>query len=163
QLGYKLDTPIGEGNYRVYGYTTNKRFENWDYDSYKALKGIGLSFDQQLIKDILGVFLRAGWQDDEAKVVHNRMISFGLNLNGSVYSRKDDEIGIGYAYLKSPSRNDELKHSQIFEGYIKFKLFSYKTLSSDITFDYQYIRDKARDGENTKVGNIYGVRLNFNF
>ncbi|MCS7204038.1 MAG: carbohydrate porin, partial [Thermodesulfovibrio sp.] len=103
------------------------------------MKGIGLSFDQQLIKDLLGAFLRAGWQDDEAKVVHNRMVSFGLNLNGSVWGRKDDEIGIGYAYLKSPSKNEELKHSQVFEGYVKFKLFSYKSLNSDITFDYQYI------------------------
>lgn len=163
QVGYKLETPIGEGNYRVYAYTTNKRFENWDTDAYKALKGIGVSFDQQLIKDILGAFFRAGWQDDSAKVNYNRMYSIGLNLNGSVWGRKDDEVGVGYAYLKSPSKNEELNNSQVFEGYIKFKLFSYKSLSSDITFDYQYIRDKDRDSENTKAGNVYGVRLNFNF
>lgn len=163
QMGYKLDTSIGEGNYRVYGYTTNKRFENWDADAYNALKGIGMSFDQQLIKDILGAFLRAGWQSSKAVVDYNKMYSFGLNLNGSVWGRKDDEIGIGYAYLKSPSKNEALKHSQVFEGYVKFKLFSYKSLSSDITFDYQYLRDKAHEGENTRAGNIYGVRLNFNF
>ncbi|MDI6864266.1 carbohydrate porin, partial [Thermodesulfovibrio yellowstonii] len=136
---------------------------NWDTDAYKALKGIGVSFDQQLIKDILGAFFRAGWQDDSAKVNYNRMYSIGLNLNGSVWGRKDDEVGVGYAYLKSPSKNEELNNSQVFEGYIKFKLFSYKSLSSDITFDYQYIRDKDRDSENTKAGNVYGVRLNFNF
>jgi len=91
------------------------------------------------------------------------MYSIGLNLNGSVWGRKDDEVGVGYVYLKSPSKNEELNNSQVFEGYIKFKLFSYKSLSSDITFDYQYIRDKDRDSENTKAGNVYGVRLNFNF
>ncbi len=163
QIGYKVETPMGEGNYRVYAYTTNKRFENWDADSYRALKGFGVSFDQQIIKDILGAFFRAGFQDDSARVTHNRMYSFGLNLNGSVWGRKDDEVGVGYAYLKAPSKNEELKHSQVFEGYVKFKLFSYKSLSSDITFDYQYIRDRARESEDTKAGNIYGVRLNFNF
>lgn len=171
QIGYKLETPIGEGNYRLYGYTTNKRFENWDTDAYKALKGVGVSFDQQLIKDTLGAFFRAGWQDDSAKkAVYNRMFSLGLNLNGSVWGRKDDEIGVGYAYLKSPSKNEKLqdedkklKHSQVFESYVKFKLFSYKFLSSDITLDYQYIRDTKRESDNTKAGHVYGVRWNINF
>jgi len=104
QIGYKWENALGEGNYRCYGYTTNKRFENWDTDSYKTLKGVGLSFDQQLIKETLGAFLRAGWQDDSAIIDYNKMVSFGLNLNGSVWGRKNDELGVGYAYLKSPSK-----------------------------------------------------------
>ncbi|WP_353684480.1 carbohydrate porin [Thermodesulfovibrio sp. 3907-1M] len=163
QIGYKLETGLGEGNYRIYGYTTNKRFENWDADAYKALKGIGVSFDQQLLKDTLGAFFRAGWQDDSARLDYNRMVSLGLNLNGSVWGRKDDEVGVGYAYLKTPSKNEKLKHSQVFESYVKFKLFSYKFLSSDITLDYQYIRDTARESDNTKAGHVYGVRWNLNF
>lgn len=163
QIGYKLDTTLGEGNYRFYAYTTNKRFENWDADAYKALKGIGVSFDQQFIKETLGAFFRAGIQSASAKVDFNRMVSFGLNLNGNVWGRKDDEIGIGYAYLKSPSKNEDLKNSHIFEGYVKFNLFSYKFLSSNITLDYQYIRDNARDSDSTKAGHIYAVRFNVNF
>ncbi|WP_353685553.1 carbohydrate porin [Thermodesulfovibrio sp. 3462-1] len=162
QIGYKVESSLGEGNYRLYAYTTNKKFENWDADAYKALRGIGVSFDQQLIKDTLGAFLRAGWQDDSAAVDYNRMISFGLNLNGSVWGRKDDEVGVGYAYLKSPSKNLDLSRSQVFESYVKFKLFAYKFLSSDITLDYQYIQDKTRQ-EGTKAGHIYGVRFNINF
>ena len=162
QIGYKLESSLGEGNYRLYAYTTNKRFENWDADSYKSLKGIGVSFDQQIIKDTLGAFFRAGWQDDSAVIDYNRMISFGLNINGSVWGRKDDEIGIGYAYLKSPSKNSDLSRSQVFESYLKFKLFSYKSLSSDITLDYQYIQDKTRE-EGTKAGHVYGIRFNLNF
>ncbi|MGC9045390.1 MAG: carbohydrate porin, partial [Thermodesulfovibrio sp.] len=95
-------------------------------------------------------------------VDYNRMISFGLNLNGSVWGRKDDEVGVGYAYLKSPSKNQDLSRSQVFESYVKFKLFAYKFLSSDITLDYQYIQDKTRQ-EGTKAGHIYGVRFNINF
>jgi len=162
QIGYKLETELGEGNYRIYGFTTDRKFENWDADAYKSLKGIGVSFDQQIIKDKLGAFFRAGWQDDSAVIDYNRMISFGLNLNGSVWGRKDDEIGVGYAYLKSPSKNPELSRSQVIESYVKFKLFSYKAISSDITLDYQYIQDKTRE-EGSKAGHIYGVRFNLNF
>ena len=162
QIGYKLETELGEGNYRIYGFTTDRKFENWDADAYKSLKGIGVSFDQQIIKDKLGAFFRAGWQDDSAVIDYNRMISFGLNLNGSVWGRKDDEIGVGYAYLKSPSKNPDLSRSQVIESYVKFKLFSYKAISSDITLDYQYIQDKLRE-EGTKAGHIYGVRFNLNF
>lgn len=162
QIGYKLETQLGEGNYRIYGFTTDRKFENWDADAYKSLKGIGVSFDQQIIKDKLGAFFRAGWQDDSAVIDYNRMISFGLNLNGSVWGRKDDEIGVGYAYLKSPSKNPELSRSQVIESYVKFKLFSYKAISSDITLDYQYIQDKTRE-EGSKAGHIYGVRFNLNF
>ncbi|MEJ5227499.1 carbohydrate porin [Thermodesulfovibrio sp.] len=163
QAGYKLDTELGEGNYRIYAYTTDRKFPDWDGDVNKALKGVGVSFDQQLIKDTLGAFFRAGWQDDSVKTDYHRMFSFGMNLNGIIWGRKGDEIGLGYAYLKSPSKNEELKHSQVFESYIKFRLFCYKTLSSDITFDYQYIRDRARESRDTKAGNVYGIRLNFSF
>lgn len=163
QTGYRVDTPLGEGNYRLYAYTTDKKFLNWENDTYKELRGFGVSFDQQLIKDTLGAFFRAGWQDDSVKIDYYRMFSFGLNLNGDIWGRKDDEVGVGYAYLKSPSKNEEIKHSQIFEGYIKFKLFSYKSLGSDITFDYQHIRDTYRELTNKKAGNIYGIRFNITF
>lgn len=116
-----------------------------------------------MIKDTLGAFLRLGWQDDSVKTEYHRMLSFGVNLNGSVWGRKDDEIGLGYAYLKSPLKNNELKNSQIFEAYLKFILFSYKSLSADITFDYQYILDRAKVAENTRAGNVFETRLNFNF
>lgn len=84
QVGCKLETSLGEGNYRLYAYTTNKRFENWDANAYKTLKGFGVSFDQQLIKDTLGAFFRGGFQDDSAMVDYKRIFSLGLNLNGSI-------------------------------------------------------------------------------
>lgn len=163
QIGYKLDTALGEGNYRFYTYITDRKFLGWDEGSYKSLKGVGISFDQEIIKNVLGAFFRAGLQNDTVKIDYNGMFSFGLNLNGILWGRKEDEIGIGYAYLKSPTKNDDLKHSQVFEGFIKLKLFSHKTLGSDITFDYQYLRDTARDSQKTISGNIFGIRLNFYF
>lgn len=128
QIGYKLDSSISEVNYRVYAYTTNKKFENRDADTYKALKGVGVSFDYELIKETLGGFFSAEWQDDRARIDYNRMVSL----------------------------------TQAFESYVKFKLLSYKAVSSDVTLDYQYIQDKERENS-TKAGHIYGFRFNVNF
>ncbi|MCX7856844.1 MAG: carbohydrate porin [Deltaproteobacteria bacterium] len=163
QLGYKLDIGIGEGNYRVYAYTTDKKFENWRADAYKALRGFGVSFDQEIIRETLGAFVRAGWQDDSARVDYTRMFSLGLNLSGILWGRKKDEIGLGYAYLKSPTKHEDLKKTHVLEGYIKFQLATYRFINSDLTLDYQYIKDKAREIKETRAGHIYGARLNISF
>lgn len=161
QLGYKLDTPIGEGNYRVYGFITNDEFPKWNENSKASLKGVGISFDQQLIKDILGAFLRAGWQDDKAEVDYDSFVSFGFNINGSIWGRKDDEIGIGYAYLSGPSRS-EVSHTHVFETYVKFKIFEYQAVNTDFTVDFQYMNDDVRDAGHNE-GCIWGLRFNVNF
>jgi hypothetical protein len=161
QLGYKLNTPIGEGNYRIYGFITNDEFPKWDESGKASLKGFGISFDQQLVKDVLGAFLRAGWQDDKAAVDYDTFVSFGFNVNGSLWGRKDDEIGIGYGYLSGPSRS-EVSHTHVFESYVKFKVFEYKMVSTDFTVDFQYINDDIRDAGHNE-GYIWGIRFNMNF
>lgn len=161
QVGYKIDTPLGEGNYRIYGFVTNDEFSKWNEDGKASLKGVGISLDQQVIKDVLGIFLRAGLQDDKAVVTYDKFISFGLNVNGSIWGRKDDEIGIGYAYLDGPSRS-EVSHTHAFETYVKFKIFEYKMVSTDFTVDFQYMNDDLRDGTHNE-GYIWGLRFNVNF
>ncbi len=163
QIGYRIDTPLGEGNYRLYGYVTNKRFFDWDEEGQKALKGIGVSFDQELIKESVGAFFRWAVQDTKARDAYFKsMYSIGVNLSGGIWGRKDDEVAVGYAYLRAPHNNENIRSSQVIEGYVKFKLFSYKSISSDISFDYQHVREKARE-EGTKSANIYGVRFNVHF
>jgi porin len=58
QLGYSPDTPLGQVNYRVYGYTTGSEFENWDESKKEKLQGLGLSLDHEL-NSIVGVL--HGW------------------------------------------------------------------------------------------------------
>ena len=60
QLAYRLETGLGEGNYRVTGTMTSDDFLDEDGDD-EELMTIGLSADQQL-GDIFGVFLRAYYQ-----------------------------------------------------------------------------------------------------
>ncbi|HPD61436.1 MAG TPA: porin, partial [Thermodesulfobacteriota bacterium] len=69
QLGYQADTALGEGNYRIYGFVTGDKFQDGDETGHERLKGGGISCDQKL-GEIIGVFTRLGWQDDQAAIDH---------------------------------------------------------------------------------------------
>jgi hypothetical protein len=156
QLGYSPDTPLGKGNYRVFGYTTGSEFENRDESKKENLQGIGLSLDQEL-NSIVGVFARIGWQDDDAVVDHDSLYSGGINVSGELWGREDDAAGLGYAYLDGADEG-EIDNTHAVEAYVKFQLCEF----SDITLDAQYLEDKIKDDDN-RDGFIYGVRMNAYF
>jgi hypothetical protein len=156
QIGYALDTALGKGNYRIYGFTTSKRFQDWDETGEERLQGIGISADQQL-SSIIGVFARLGWQDDAAAIDHESAYSGGVNINGNLWGRENDEIGIGYAYLTGADGAD-IDNTSAIEAYAKFQL----TTFSDITADIQYMEDNYKHEEDID-GFIYGVRVNAYF
>lgn len=156
QLGYKIDTPLGEGNYRIYGFTTNEKFQNWNGTGEESFQGFGISADQKL-SSIIGVFARLGWQNDAAVIDHEAAYSGGININGKLWGRENDEIGLGYAYLNGTDKCD-LDNTNAFETYAKFKISKF----SDISLDVQYINDNLRHDEDRK-GFIYGVRVNAYF
>ncbi len=163
EIGLEIKSAFGTGNYRFYAYTTNRKFENWTGSCEKRLKGFGTSIDQEIKREAFGFFIRAGWQDDSARIDYERMISGGVSINGNLWGRKGDGAGIGYAYLTAPFRNPDIKSTEVIEAYVRFELISYKFLSSDLTFDYQRLKDRARPLGGTKLANIYGVRMNLNF
>lgn len=165
QMGYRWETALGEGNLRVFGFATNKRFPNWDSDRKEALKGWGLSFDQDILKDRLGVFARVGFQDTKAEVDYKSMYSLGLSSRICIPRFRDVTVGAGYSYLKAPSRHEELKNSQVFEAYLLIPLYEReKKFSSALTFDWQYLKDRLREESTPKrSGHLLGVRLNFTF
>ena len=156
QLGYAIETPMGKGNYRLYGFTTSKSFENWDRTGKENLQGFGISADQQL-SSIIGVFARLDWQNDAAVIDHEMAYSGGININGKLWGRENDEIGIGYAYLNGAD-NSNIDSTNAFETYAKFKISQF----NDISFDIQYIDDNLKHDEDRK-GFIYGVRVNAYF
>jgi hypothetical protein len=156
QLGYALETSLGKGNYRIYGFTTSKRFEDWDEAGKERLKGIGISLDQEL-SSVVGVFARAGWQDDAAVIDHETAYSGGVNINGKLWGRENDAIGIGYAYLIGADDSD-IDNTNAIESYIKFQISKF----NDVSLDIQYVDDNMRHDDDRK-GFIYGLRANAYF
>jgi porin len=157
QLGYELKTLLGAGSYRAYGFTTNKRFSNWEEVYNKErLQGFGISLDQKFSEN-LGTFARFGWQDDNATVDYDRFYSIGLNINGKLWKREENEIGIGYSYLEGTD-NSNIDNSFVLEGYIRFQL----TKFSNLTLDCQYVKDEMKNTADNR-GIFYGVRVNLWF
>ena len=75
QLAYLLETGLGEGNYRITGTMTSDNFLSTDGDDEdERLSAVVFSADQQL-GSIFGVFLRLGFQDDEASVIYEQEYS----------------------------------------------------------------------------------------
>ena len=156
QFGYNLKTSLGEGNYRIYGFTTSRTFPDWDEKNEERLQGFGISVDQQL-SSIIGVFARLDRQSDSAIIDHDTGYSGGVNINGKLWGRENDEIGIGYAYLTGADEAD-IDNTNAIEAYTKFKISDF----SNVTFDIQYITDNMKHEED-RDGFIYGIRLNAYF
>ena len=165
QITYKVETPLGEGNYRLYGFTTNKRFPDWKAEKKKALKGFGMSLDQDLIKDRLGLFARFGFQDDDAEIDYKSMYSLGLTYKFCLLGKKDFTLGAGYAFLKAPSKNEELKQTKVFETYLSIPIYEKEKLfTSHLTLDWQWMKDKFKEEDKKDYsGHIFGLRLNVAF
>jgi len=169
QLGYTLKSKWGEGNYRIYGFITSDDFYNWEGSDKENKYGVGISLDQDLgfiknpfSEDPVGFFLRAGWQNDDAEVDYNNFVAFGFNIPFCFLGKKENEFGIGYAYLNSPDKAD-ISNTHAVEAYAKFQLFTYELLSSDLTIDFQYLHDNYKEKEEDKEGYIIGLRWNLSF
>jgi hypothetical protein len=151
QLGYRLKTPLGEGNYRVVGQAASDDFLDPQGDRKKNRAALLISFDQQL-GDSFGAWIRFGWQDDQAAVNYTDIYSGGINISGKGWGRGQDNIGIGYAYLGKG--NMEIKGSKVAEIYARFALDRYLAL----TLDMQYMKDEYSNADDPN-GFIYGLRL----
>jgi hypothetical protein len=151
ELGYQLQSDLGEGNYRVLLNRTSEDFLASNSESRHEHKSILLSFDQQL-GNVVGAFIRFGTQDDAAAVNYDTIWSGGIQIGGVAWERRDDNIGLGYAYLAGG--NPGIRHSQVAEGYYRFVINDHLALSGDI----QYMKDDLRDQENP-AGFIFGMRL----
>ncbi len=152
QLGYQLNTSLGEGNYRVSGQVTSKKFLNKNDDREK-LTAAFISFDQQL-GDIFGVWIRCGWEDNAARIDFNYLFSGGLNITGKWYGREDDNIGIGYAYLSGDNESD-FDYIQVAELYWRVVLNDYFAVTADL----QYMKEKHDNSRDDIDGVIGGIRL----
>jgi high affinity Mn2+ porin len=67
-------------------------------ERYRLRYGFGLSWDQELIKNELGIFGRLGYADGHAETWAytevERTISIGMLLKGKSWNRPRDEVGL---------------------------------------------------------------------
>jgi porin len=158
QLGYTLKTGLGEGNYRFIVDTTTEDFADPTGTKFEALTAVGLSLDQEL-GEIFGVWLRFGWQNDDALIDYDAIYSGGVNVNCNFMGRDDDNIGLGVAYLNGG--NADLDSSTVVEAYYRFVFNEYFAATADI----QYLKDEyvRSAGIDDPEGWIFGVRATVEF
>ena len=150
EIDYHLTTKLGEGNYRVMLSGTSAAFLNPAGTEYEPHKGVSLSFDQEL-NPVVGAFLRMSWQREDALVEHKADYSGGLDINGKLWHREGDNIGLGYAYLEGG--NGDIRHTQAVEAYYRLAINDYLALTGDV----QWMQDRIHDADSPE-GWIVGVR-----
>ena len=155
QFAYTVDFGLGEGNYRLIVDTTSSDFSNVASTKKERLTCAMISFDQQL-GEILGGWIRFGWQDDKAAVDCKSIYSGGLNISGNLWGRACDNIGIGYAHLIGG--NLDVDHTDVFEIYSRFALNDIFAATGDV----QYMKDSMKAGDSPD-GWIFGLRLTAEF
>ena len=158
QLGYTLDTAMGEGNYRViYEGSPNKAFSDPTGTKLETRQAVLLSFDQQF-GNILGGWIRFGTQTNDAAIKYKSIYSGGINLSGALWGQVQDNIGIGYGYLHGA--NTGINYTQVAEGYARFAL----NCILSITLDVQYMQDNYHPWAGDDIdGWITSTRLTAQF
>jgi porin len=153
QVGYTLDTALGEGTYRVIYQGTSKDFLDKSGTKKERCECFFLSFDQQF-GEIIGGWIRFGARDDAAAINYEYLYSGGINISGALWGREVDNFGIGYAYLEGG--NQGIDYTQVAEAYLRFGLNDIFA----VTLDGQYMEDNYDSGEGEDVDAwITGVRL----
>jgi len=155
QFGYNMDFGLGEGNYRLLVNTTSSDFSNVAQTKKERKSAALISLDQQL-GDVLGVWIRFGWQEDTAAIRYKDVYTGGVNINGNLWGRENDNIGIGYGHLRGG--NLELDKTNVFEIYGRFALTDIFAITGDI----QYMKDSWKTGADPS-GWIFGLRATAEF
>jgi porin len=155
QLGYRLSTPLGEGNYRVLGYVTTEAFPSAVDGTKQSGKAMLFSADQQISDDI-GIFARLGGQSDEPAVEYDSIFSGGIDLGGALWGRPADNVGVGYAFLEGGSTF--VRHSHVTEAYYRLAVNDDLALTADV----QHLHDNLED-QPSPSGFAFGLRATFEF
>ena len=140
-----------EGNYRLYGWYAGYNHSKFDRDRIfiageKAKGwGIGVSADQQ-ITEMLGLFGRFGWNNDDVYVV-GWEASAGVNLKGVLPGRDADNLGLGFAALTPGDRYSENDPEYHLEVYYRIAV----TENLAFTPDIQYVWNPGGDSDNDGI------------
>jgi hypothetical protein len=155
QLGYTARTALGEGTYRVMVDTTTKDFSDPSGVSLERRRTVLMSLDQAL-GEVLGAFVRLGWQDDAAAVNYAWLYSGGLDVRGTPWQRPADNIGLAWGYLDGG--NLDLRHTHVAEAYYRFVVNDHLSLTADL----QYMKDRLENA-NGPEGFVFALRTTLGF
>lgn len=155
EAGYRLETPLGEGNYRILLDGTSNDFLDAQGASKARHHFVILSLDQEL-GDTLGVFMRLGRQDDTPRINYRTIYSGGLDFRGAAWGRDADNVGLGFAWLEGG--NQAIRRTQIAEGYYRYVHNDFLSLTADV----QYLHDSLKQGGGAR-GFLYGIRVTVEF
>ncbi|MDB5156451.1 MAG: high affinity Mn2+ porin [Mucilaginibacter sp.] len=183
-----------KGTVRILGFLNNGKMGN--YQQAQALSstapnvdttqaygrhkyGFGISADQYLTNDF-GVFAKLSYNDGHTQTWYfteiDRSISFGAQLKGTSWKRKDDELALAFIGngLSAPHRNylaaggygfiigdGKLNYSteMIAELYYKIDAYQHKFFLSP---DYQFILNPAYNKDRGPV-NVFSIRAHVEF
>jgi porin len=154
QLGYLLNSSLGNGNYRVM-FNGNNNYVDPSQLGKQNNDTLIISIDQQLGKQV-GIFTRLGWRLDEEAINYRAIYSGGIDIRGTAWGRLLDNIGIGIVYLEGG--NSRIISTRIAEGYYRLVLNPYLAITADI----QYMQDRLDNLPETE-GFIYSIRATLNF
>jgi high affinity Mn2+ porin len=177
---YQSNPALNAANCITYNYdSTNANAPDLCWARKNNVKmGIGLNLEQSLTKDI-GVFLRGMYSDGKTEVYSytsaDRSLSMGTLIDGELWHRTKDAIGVGYAiswistshaaYLNLGGvdgfiGDGKINNSpeQVVDIFYKLNLIR----SVWITADYQHIANPAYNADRGPV-DVYGVRAHFEF
>jgi len=140
-----------KGDYRFIFYWNHEKLPLIDDDAEKRNQfGFSISFDQQLIKDKLGLFLRYGFADRRVYEIAD-FWSCGLQLNEPFKGRKYDFMGFGVAqsltgenYRKS--NEPDIAHSEtMYELYYSCHINNAFILTPNLQLVVNPYADKTAD------------------
>jgi high affinity Mn2+ porin len=146
---------------------------------YRARYGFGLSWDQELIKNELGIFGRVGWAEGHAETWMftevEQTVSIGMLLKGKRWDRPRDEVGLAFLmnginlphrdYLAAGGLGFELGDGALHYG-PEFIAEAYYNLRIRkglyFTFDAQGFLNPGYNRDRGPVG-VLGVRTHFEY
>jgi len=142
-------------NGRVYYYITTKDFKNYK-GKKDRIEGVGISTDYTW-KEYLGTFVRLGFNTNTDTGDYKSLYSGGVVIFGTLWGRKDDNVGVALAYLDGNKKVSGIKNNQVAEAYYKLQINEH----SDLTVDLQYNLQKEKNEE--LKATVYGIRFNAYF
>jgi carbohydrate-selective porin OprB len=178
---FGLDEKMWNGNYRLYWWYNgldHVRLSEAADSPKETNTGFGISFDQ-MITDVFGAFIRAGWQRQDVNIVSTNpntapcewSWSTGLQMTGKYWKREEDVLAFAIGQLfpseKYKGYDDGTAHGTAaeghFEAYYSFKVTKNLTLSPDIQLIWNPRGlDESYQGDNSTIF-VYGMRGQINF